>query len=196
MTCIPVVVSPWYQRPSPVYTCSSSFLQLTQTLSHQQRSIMNKEIHEEALGHTAREARERLDARLRIKRFVNNMSLFMPFASAFFSHVPLMSCRHNSLGSMKLGESEGCSHGRLHRILGSVQRQVFSSKKSTGKFSWSKLRWKASEQADCAVCLEDFQEGDMLVHLPCAHRFHWNCVLPWLESSSHCPCCRMTIFLG
>ncbi|XP_065039799.1 uncharacterized protein LOC135674171 isoform X1 [Musa acuminata AAA Group] len=136
-----------------------------------QRSIMNKEIHEEALGHAAREARERLDARLRIKR-------------------------HNSLGCMKLGKSEGCSHGRLHRILGSVQRQVFSSKKSTRKFSWSKLRWKASEQADCAVCLEDFQEGDMLVHLPCAHRFHWNCVLPWLESSSHCPCCRMTIFLG
>ncbi|THU66921.1 hypothetical protein C4D60_Mb05t19270 [Musa balbisiana] len=156
---------------SPLWTTGhdmhpSSSISMMQ--SHQQRSIMNKEIHEEALGHTAREARERLDARLRIK----------------------------SLGCMKLGESEGCGHGRLHRILGSVQRQVFSSKKSTRKFSWSKLRWKASEQADCAVCLEDFQEGDMLVHLPCAHRFHWNCVLPWLESSSHCPCCRMTIFLG
>ncbi|URE05683.1 zinc finger family protein [Musa troglodytarum] len=158
-------------RRSAFALCTTGHDMHPSSSSISMRSIMNKEIHEEALGHTAREARERLDARLRIKR-------------------------HNSLGSMKLGESEGCSHGRLHRILGSVQRQVFSSKKSTGKFSWSKLRWKASEQADCAVCLEDFQEGDMLVHLPCAHRFHWNCVLPWLESSSHCPCCRMTIFLG
>ncbi|THU52697.1 hypothetical protein C4D60_Mb10t06650 [Musa balbisiana] len=135
----------------------------------QKRSTLIREIHGEALGHVAREAKERLDARLQIKR-------------------------HNSLGSVKQTKNEGCGQGHKHRILGSVQREVFSSsKKSSRKFSWSKLGWRSSEQADCAVCLEEYETGDILVHLPCDHRFHWDCVLPWLESSSHCPCCRTTI---
>ncbi|CAL9122807.1 probable E3 ubiquitin-protein ligase RHY1A [Musa acuminata AAA Group] len=137
--------------------------------SSTKRSTLSREIHGEALGHVAREAKERLDARLQIKR-------------------------HNSLGSVKQTKNEGCGQGHKHRILGSVQREVFSSsKKSSRKFSWSKLGWRSSEQADCAVCLEEFETGDILVHLPCDHRFHWDCVLPWLESSSHCPCCRTTI---
>ncbi|URE47684.1 hypothetical protein MUK42_25157 [Musa troglodytarum] len=130
--------------------------------SSTKRSTLSREIHGEELGHVAREAKERLDARLQIKR-------------------------HNSLGSVKQTKNEGCGQGHKHRILGYVQREVFSSKKCSRKFSWSKLGWRSSEQADCAVCLEEFETGDILVHLPCDHRFHWDCVLPWLESSSHCP---------
>lgn len=119
--------------------------------SSTKRSTLSREIHGEALGHVAREAKERLDARLQIKR-------------------------HNSLGSVKQTKNEGCGQGHKHRILGSVQREVFSSsKKSSRKFSWSKLGWRSSEQADCAVCLEEFETGDILVHLPCDHRFHWDC---------------------
>ncbi|WOK92143.1 E3 ubiquitin-protein ligase [Canna indica] len=145
-----------------LYTTGHDQLQLRRS-SSMQRIVSNKEIHDESLGHTAREAKERLDARLRSKR--------------------------NS------GSSEGCGQGEAHsRVLGKAQREVFAAKKSGRKFSWSKMGWEASEKADCAVCLEDFEAGDDLVHLPCDHRFHWNCVLPWLESSPHCPCCRMTIF--
>lgn len=100
--------------------------------------------------------------------------------------------RHNSAGSMEQSKKEG--QGELHEIPGNVQREVFSSKSSRKRFSWSKLGWTSPEQSDCAVCLEEFETGDTLVHLPCAHRFHWNCAQPWLETSSHCPCCRMTIF--
>jgi hypothetical protein len=43
----------------------------------------------------------------------------------------------------------------------------------------------------CAVCLEDFEPGDLLRALPCGHRFHTDCIDPWLtERSSACPMCK------
>jgi Ring finger domain len=45
----------------------------------------------------------------------------------------------------------------------------------------------------CPICIVDFEEGDDLRLLPCEgkHRFHQNCVDPWLlELSSSCPICR------
>lgn len=45
----------------------------------------------------------------------------------------------------------------------------------------------------CPICIVDFEEGDDLRLLPCAgkHRFHQECVDPWLlELSSSCPICR------
>ncbi|XP_038982588.1 probable E3 ubiquitin-protein ligase RHY1A isoform X1 [Phoenix dactylifera] len=141
----------------------------------QQRSALIKELQDGALGDAAREAKERLDEKLRAQR-------------------SLAIKRHHSMGSMGPVKSRGGDEGAAPMILGKAQREVFSSKKSTRKFSWSKLGWKASEQAECAVCLEEFKAGDILINLPCAHRFHWDCAMPWLESSSHCPCCRMTVF--
>ncbi|XP_054821996.1 probable E3 ubiquitin-protein ligase RHY1A isoform X2 [Prosopis cineraria] len=78
-----------------------------------------------------------------------------------------------------------------------LQKEVYGAKKNgSRRFSWSKLRWKASEQEDCAVCLESFKNGDTLSNLPCAHRFHSRCLEPWLENNSHCPCCRTTIIVS
>ncbi|KIM26982.1 hypothetical protein M408DRAFT_330342 [Serendipita vermifera MAFF 305830] len=45
----------------------------------------------------------------------------------------------------------------------------------------------------CPICIVDFEEGDDLRVLPCEgkHRFHKDCVDPWLlELSSSCPICR------
>ncbi|KAF8658285.1 hypothetical protein AX16_002059 [Volvariella volvacea WC 439] len=45
----------------------------------------------------------------------------------------------------------------------------------------------------CPICIVDFEEGDDLRQLPCEgkHRFHQQCVDPWLlELSSSCPLCR------
>ena len=45
----------------------------------------------------------------------------------------------------------------------------------------------------CPICIVDFEEGDDLRVLPCEghHRFHQQCVDPWLlELSSSCPLCR------
>ncbi|KAK4852169.1 hypothetical protein QYF36_021628 [Acer negundo] len=47
---------------------------------------------------------------------------------------------------------------------------------------------------DCAVCLGEFEEGEMLKQLPnCGHGFHSCCIDTWLESHSNCPLCRSHI---
>lgn len=75
-----------------------------------------------------------------------------------------------------------------------VQVEVYGTRRSgSRRFSWANLSWKASDQEECAICLEGFRAGETLVHLPCAHRFHHGCLVPWLENNSHCPCCRTVV---
>lgn len=39
-----------------------------------------------------------------------------------------------------------------------------------------------SEHTECAICLEDYIEGDQVRTLPCKHEFHAKCVDAWLTS--------------
>ncbi|KAF9946217.1 E3 ubiquitin-protein ligase rnf13, partial [Mortierella alpina] len=43
----------------------------------------------------------------------------------------------------------------------------------------------------CAVCLDEFEEGEEIRSLPCRHEFHCECIDPWLtRKSSTCPLCK------
>nr|KYP70725.1 RING-H2 finger protein ATL5K [Cajanus cajan] len=49
----------------------------------------------------------------------------------------------------------------------------------------------------CVVCLNEFQEHDMLKVLPkCKHAFHLHCIDVWLQTNAKCPLCRSTIVSG
>ncbi|RVX19203.1 RING-H2 finger protein ATL1 [Vitis vinifera] len=46
----------------------------------------------------------------------------------------------------------------------------------------------------CVVCLNEFQEHDMIRVLPnCSHAFHLDCIDIWLQSNANCPLCRSSI---
>lgn len=42
----------------------------------------------------------------------------------------------------------------------------------------------------CSVCLEDFLVGNEVKQMPCKHKFHGDCIKPWLDLHSSCPVCR------
>jgi len=46
----------------------------------------------------------------------------------------------------------------------------------------------------CAICWDQFEEGDMVRELPCHHTYHAGCIDPWIVASGRCPQCRKTIF--
>jgi len=49
------------------------------------------------------------------------------------------------------------------------------------------------EVLGCSVCLEDFEMGAEAKQMPCQHKFHCQCILPWLELHSSCPICRFQL---
>jgi hypothetical protein len=50
---------------------------------------------------------------------------------------------------------------------------------------------EARESGECAVCLDEYEAGDALRTMPCAHGFHERCIVEWLRASRLCPLCRL-----
>ncbi|XP_042506870.1 probable E3 ubiquitin-protein ligase RHY1A [Macadamia integrifolia] len=71
-----------------------------------------------------------------------------------------------------------------------LHREVF------GQMSISDERMVPSTAKECSICLEKFQERDLLVCLPCEHRFHSACLEPWVLTRGDCPYCRTGVIVG
>jgi hypothetical protein len=56
--------------------------------------------------------------------------------------------------------------------------------------SLPKVSFEGTEQQTCPICLEGYQQGEILTALRCAHFFHTNCVTRWFQRSTQCPLCR------
>ncbi|XP_055828157.1 E3 ubiquitin-protein ligase SIS3-like [Solanum dulcamara] len=58
------------------------------------------------------------------------------------------------------------------------------------------FRMKAvpTDCSECPICLEDFDVGNEVRGLPCAHNFHVACIDEWLRLNVKCPRCRCSVF--
>lgn len=138
-------------------------------MSSVQRSPQSQAYCDDKLGVAAREAKERLDGRLRAQWKPESKR-----GSSGQQQIPARSLNNNRA-----------------EVLKELETEVIETKKKISKrFNWGKLSWKSSEQEECAVCLEELKEEETLMQLPCDHRFHSKCLVPWLHNNNHCPCCR------
>lgn len=60
------------------------------------------------------------------------------------------------------------------------------------------LKELQEEHVECPICLEQYEENDIVVHLKCAkkHTFHKSCLAEFLASATNrkeCPLCRNAI---
>ncbi|KAK7394851.1 hypothetical protein VNO78_15392 [Psophocarpus tetragonolobus] len=51
----------------------------------------------------------------------------------------------------------------------------------------------ALEDAECCICLSDYDDGAELRELPCNHHFHCTCIDKWLLINATCPLCKFNI---
>lgn len=58
------------------------------------------------------------------------------------------------------------------------------------------IRSIPEEDANCTICLGDYEEGQELKRLPCRHHFHSNCVDEWLRLNKTCPLCVRDVEAG
>ncbi len=48
----------------------------------------------------------------------------------------------------------------------------------------------------CCICLCDYQDGELILELPCGHCYHKACVVQWLVKSVRCPVCKADVTAG
>ena len=87
---------------------------------------------------------------------------------------------------------------RISEILGDVKRDQWAlcaeseiNKLQVDNFKVANLA--DTEDCTCLVCLQQYEENDLVKKLPCGHAFHNSCADQWLIRANACPCCRKPI---
>ncbi|CAK6441624.1 unnamed protein product [Pipistrellus nathusii] len=68
---------------------------------------------------------------------------------------------------------------------------------SQGPVTWEgadNLDDEGEEEEPCVICHENLSPENLSV-LPCAHKFHSQCIRPWLMQQGTCPTCRLHVSL-
>ncbi|CAD8189544.1 unnamed protein product [Paramecium octaurelia] len=51
----------------------------------------------------------------------------------------------------------------------------------------------SQEYKQCTICINNYEDGEELILLPCIHRFHKKCISEWFKNQSTCPICKTDV---
>ena len=57
------------------------------------------------------------------------------------------------------------------------------------------MNLKDKHMVECAICLLDYKDSDVILELKCdrRHYFHEQCINQWMERNPKCPLCKRPI---
>ncbi|XP_042637687.1 E3 ubiquitin-protein ligase DZIP3 [Orycteropus afer afer] len=76
-------------------------------------------------------------------------------------------------------------------------KPVWRPLNAQGPATWegtNTLNDEEEEEEPCVICHENLSPENLSV-LPCAHKFHTQCIRPWLLQQGTCPTCRLHVLL-
>ncbi|KAJ7296641.1 hypothetical protein O6H91_Y109700 [Diphasiastrum complanatum] len=179
-------------------------------IEHSQQPVLVRGQARGNVCEAALEARDRLDQRFRAsalarRKYYSNVNMdnqdecFWNFEA--WKRIGIVRTSSPASVSSAQGSAGITTNERLAKdekgvnqaALNSLQRKNFRSK---GGKCLDSIEAESYEQPECPVCLETFLVGQMTLYLPCRHRFHRNCLVPWLEAHTQCPCCRAKVVVA
>uniref|UniRef100_A0A8C1NUD4 RING-type E3 ubiquitin transferase n=1 Tax=Cyprinus carpio TaxID=7962 RepID=A0A8C1NUD4_CYPCA len=87
-------------------------------------------------------------------------------------------------------------HQQTVRAISRLETRTYSSQGCSGSQhsrGASGSNSSSNSSPVCAICLEEFMDGQELRIISCAHEFHKECVDPWLLQHRTCPLCMHNI---
>ncbi|CAB9527505.1 protein ligase Arkadia [Seminavis robusta] len=112
----------------------------------------------------------------------------------------LLASRVGGLGAAGTGGVDGMSYDQLLSAFGDGTENLGASIQLISSLPTAKVKTKADGTIDlpegarqCAVCLEDFEQGQIRKTLQCLHGFHATCVDKWLQTNACCPVCKFRV---
>ena len=91
------------------------------------------------------------------------------------------------------GHDQKTLESYVNKHLAELNKEFKKQNESTNKHYINNLQSGNDCKDQCPICKDTL---DHYTYLRCGHKFHKNCIIPWLGISKYCPLCRYTLPCG